>query len=273
MCAGRRLLVRQSGAPVLLAEVSPGWGGFRYARADTFRSALPPLRASEARRLGDGSGARPWHMRWAHRFVSLLERSTRSPLHRGRWALRVEPEDVVTDAARADAQWEPLLMSAPVGGVDWLRQGGSPVIALRRLSPPESARVKSWRRQARDGVLPPVLLWWVSSICGYVILDGHDRLQAALAERMWPAYLTLGMLPAADRAEPAIDHVISRYQRVMSDPRVDTAAAAAGRSASQVLKACLERPSTMSSSRAGPVPSRIPVRSMITVTYLSPRRV
>ena len=29
----------------------------------------------------------------------------------------------------------------------------------------------------------------------------------------------------------------------------------------------------MSSSRAGPVPSRIGVRSMITVTYLSPRRV
>ena len=48
---------------------------------------------------------------------------------------------------------------------------------------------------------------------------------------------------------------------------------ACGRSASQVLNACLERPSTMSSSRAGPVPSRIGVRSMITVTYLSPRRV
>lgn len=45
------------------------------------------------------------------------------------------------------------------------------------------------------------------------------------------------------------------------------------RSASQALKACLERPSTMSSSRAGPVPSRMPVRSMITVTYLSPRLV
>ena len=43
-----------------------------------------------------------------------------------------------------------------------------------------------------------------------------------------------------------------------------------GRSVSQVLNACLDRPSTMSSSRAGPVPSRIPVRSMTTVAYLSP---
>jgi hypothetical protein len=46
-----------------------------------------------------------------------------------------------------------------------------------------------------------------------------------------------------------------------------------GRSSSRVLKASLERPSTKSSIRAGPVPARIAVRSMITVTYLSPRRV
>lgn len=41
----------------------------------------------------------------------------------------------------------------------------------------------------------------------------------------------------------------------------------------QGLNASFERPSTMSSSRAGPVPARMGVRSMITVTYLSPRRV
>ena len=45
------------------------------------------------------------------------------------------------------------------------------------------------------------------------------------------------------------------------------------RSASHCLNTCLDRPSTMSSSRAGPVPARTGVRSMITVTYLSPRRV
>lgn len=45
------------------------------------------------------------------------------------------------------------------------------------------------------------------------------------------------------------------------------------RPARHCLKACLERPETMSSSLAGPVPSRMPVRSMMTVTYFSPRRV
>jgi hypothetical protein len=44
-----------------------------------------------------------------------------------------------------------------------------------------------------------------------------------------------------------------------------------GRWLSQVVNACSERPWTMPGSRAGPVPSRIPVRPVITVTYLPPR--
>lgn len=46
-----------------------------------------------------------------------------------------------------------------------------------------------------------------------------------------------------------------------------------GCSASQVLKACLDRPSTIANSLDGPVPVLTGVRSMTTVTYLSPRRV
>jgi hypothetical protein len=46
-----------------------------------------------------------------------------------------------------------------------------------------------------------------------------------------------------------------------------------GRPASHCLNTAFERPSTMSNSRAGPVFSRAGVRSMITVTYLSPSRV
>lgn len=43
--------------------------------------------------------------------------------------------------------------------------------------------------------------------------------------------------------------------------------------ASHCLNTCFERPSTKSSGRAGPVRARIGNRPMITVTYLSPRRV
>ena len=46
-----------------------------------------------------------------------------------------------------------------------------------------------------------------------------------------------------------------------------------GRADSQAWKALVERPWTMSRSRAGPTRSRTGVRSMMTVTYLSPVRV
>ena len=48
---------------------------------------------------------------------------------------------------------------------------------------------------------------------------------------------------------------------------------ASGRASSQALNAALERPSTMSSNFACLGPVLVGVRSMITVTYLSPRRV
>ena len=48
---------------------------------------------------------------------------------------------------------------------------------------------------------------------------------------------------------------------------------ACGCSDSQVLKACFERPSTIANNRLGPVPVLTGVRSMTTVTYLSPVRV
>ncbi len=47
---------------------------------------------------------------------------------------------------------------------------------------------------------------------------------------------------------------------------------ACGRAASHVLNVALERPSTISNKRAGPVRSRTGVRSMITVTNRSPWR-
>lgn len=55
------------------------------------------------------------------------------------------------------------------------------------------------------------------------------------------------------------------------NPSIGTTSASSsqglGRSASPALKTCLERSSTMSRSRVGAVLARIPVRSMITVTY------
>ncbi|MGB8939405.1 MAG: hypothetical protein WCD21_04060 [Streptomyces sp.] len=41
----------------------------------------------------------------------------------------------------------------------------------------DDPRVKAYRKQARDGTLPPVLLWWVSGLDCHLVLDGHAGLR------------------------------------------------------------------------------------------------
>jgi len=55
----------------------------------------------------------------------------------------------------------------------------------------ESGRVKWWRKKCREQALPPILLWFIGGLASYIILDGHDRLQAALAEGIQPQFLVL----------------------------------------------------------------------------------
>lgn len=64
----------------------------------------------------------------------------------------------------------------------WVRYAAPNVFALREASPADSSRVRVWRKHARQRALPPVLLWWVSSMAAYLVLDGHDRVLAASLE-------------------------------------------------------------------------------------------
>ncbi|GAA3396258.1 hypothetical protein [Streptomyces roseoviridis] len=184
MTDGRRMLLRQAGRPVLLARVDQDHGGVTVHRREGYRSPLPPLTAAEARRGPD----------WRHRFAGDLERVERGPLHAGRWLLaerRVFPPYVW----RGD-----LVRDWPTAHLDW-NDGWNGVLPLRPLSAPGDPRVKAYRRQAREGVLPPVLLWWLSPFDGWAVLDGHDRAVAALAEGRDPD--TVVLVRVEDESEVA----------------------------------------------------------------------
>ncbi|MFG3345039.1 hypothetical protein ACGF1Z_08220 [Streptomyces sp. NPDC048018] len=174
MTDGRRMLVRQGERPVLLARADEDRGGVTVHRRAGYRSPLPPLRAAEARRRPD----------WLHRFASALEASGRGPLYADRLLLTrrsgfppyVWRGDFVHD-------WPTARLEES--------EGWNGVLPLRRLSAPDAPRVKAYRRLAREGVLPPVLLWWISAFDGWLLLDGHDRAVAALAEGRDPEALVL----------------------------------------------------------------------------------
>jgi hypothetical protein len=70
--------------------------------------------------------------------------------------------------------------------------------------------VKALRKQARAGTLPPLLALYVSGLAMYVLVDGHDRLQAAELEGQTPALLALSPIRKTAVAPAQLDEVAPR---------------------------------------------------------------
>ena len=170
--AGGRVLVRQGTRDVLLARVDRDHYGVHVHVLPGWRSPVPPVTAAEARRLGGDP------VRWAHRFADVLT----EPLHDGEWVLtnRELPRHVLGGD---------LVRDHPTSYLDWFGAGWQGAVPLRRLSDVDGARVRAYRKLGKD--LPPVLLWAQTGLDGYVVLDGHDRLVAALADGTPPPALVL----------------------------------------------------------------------------------
>ncbi|MEW2154754.1 hypothetical protein AB0950_05575 [Streptomyces sp. NPDC007189] len=178
---GDLTVLRQGEHAVLLGALT-GDGCCRdlhLHRLDGYRSPLPPIESALMRSEVD----------WVHRYARWLEESGLDPLYDGRWKLSprtaFEPAVWTVDLVR---DWPGGLLELYCGG------GWHGVLPLRRLSAPDAGRVKAYRKHVRDGTLAPVLLWWVPRYDGWLILDGHDRAVAALAEGRTPQCVVLTRL-------------------------------------------------------------------------------
>ncbi|WMX43621.1 hypothetical protein [Streptomyces roseicoloratus] len=233
--AGSRLLLAQQSRPVLLAVVDEQHHGVDFWRTEEYRSFVPPPRADMARALaGDPQ-------RWAHRFARRLADSPGSPLHEGRWLLSCENTfRRWRDPAESPGEhWSSMLVEGhPDGFIDWFVHAGSwEVLPLRPLPDARDGRVKAYRKQAREGTLPPVLLWWVSGLDCHLILDGHARLAAAIAESVEPPLLHVHRLLPRDELAARTSEAVTLYEgelarfaelRAVHGPTVPDGAATAG---------------------------------------------
>lgn len=199
---GGRMLLRQ-GERTLLGRAD-GTGCCRdlaMHRFDGYGSPLPPIRSALMRAPGN----------WAHRYATWLEVSGETPLHDARWQVRERRE------------CPPYVWGAEEFVRDW--PGGSPelycgggwngVLPLRRLSSPETGRVKAYRKHAREGTLAPVLLWWVTFLDGWLILDGHDRAVAALAEGRTPPCVVLARVLDEEDWRRTAEVVTEAHERLL----------------------------------------------------------
>ncbi|MFJ9628359.1 hypothetical protein ACIRU8_11765 [Streptomyces sp. NPDC101175] len=200
--AGGRLLLRQGGRPLLLGREEQG-GCARESlfvhRLDGFRSPLPRIRSELMRNPGN----------WVHQYARWLEEAQEGPLHDARWNLR-EWHDFP-----AYVWWGDFMREWPACRLDWCAGGWEGVVPLRPLSATDAPRVKAYRGHAREDTLAPVLLWRVTPLDGWVILDGHDRAVAALAEGRTPPCLVLRRVPDDETWRRTADEVTEAHEHRM----------------------------------------------------------
>ncbi|MFJ4749190.1 hypothetical protein [Streptomyces albogriseolus] len=233
--AESRMLISQASRPVLLAVVDEPLQGVDFWRTDAYRPCVPPLRADAGRALAGNTE------RWAHRFAQYLADAPDSPLHEGRWLLTHECALLRGRHATVShaEYWDSMLVEGhPDGYVDWFLHSVSwEVLPLRPMPRADDSRVKAYRKQARDGTLPPVLLWWVSGLDCHLILDGHARLAAAIAESVEPPLLELHRTVPRDDLAARTHEAVTFYEgelarftrlRAVHGPTVPDGAALAG---------------------------------------------
>jgi hypothetical protein len=219
VASGGRLALTQDGAGArLFGWRRPRWQGVDWTRsalAETYVSPLGPLSAERARKIGQAPADAA--ARWAHLFAGRLDRS-RGPLHSGTWI--VAPGNwPAHGAADRSAHWHTAVHTDhPNGFIDWRPTAAQEqILPLRPLSSTDAGRVKALRKLAREGCLPPVLLWWISGLNCLVVLDGHDRIVAAHAEDIAPPVLELGLAAPDQQKRGALDYAESRYTQRMAE--------------------------------------------------------
>ncbi|WP_075825683.1 hypothetical protein [Streptomyces acidiscabies] len=206
---GGRILLRQNTRTVLLAKVEQANQGVHLTRFEGYTSPLPPIRTAH-------------NPNWPHQYARWLEDSPNTPLHPSRWHLyaRTTFPPYVWHAPDLVRTW-------PTAHLDWSAHGWHGIVPLRPLSPPDAPRVKAYRKRAREGTLPPVLLWWVTAFDGWLLLDGHDRAVAALEEGGTPPCVVLARVPdeedwRRDAAEMTESHSEGNQGDLTFRPRPDT---------------------------------------------------
>ncbi|EYF06397.1 hypothetical protein [Chondromyces apiculatus] len=232
----RRIRVDCAGTPVLWGHVHPQYMGvWRLIGARTEPwEVVPPLSAAATDAITDAisdtidgaPGSEAWWKAWARNAARTLAASPRTPLYPGSWQITpARAKDVpglpLPPPARVETfssthlspnalRWArdpeddpPGLAPAALGGrlawESWFTTGSNALVRMRDHSPPDAARVRAWAKRARAGTLPPVLTLNVSGLDMYLLLDGHDRLRAALLENAPVGFLIVSAVRSHPR--------------------------------------------------------------------------
>lgn len=148
---------------------------------------------------------------WARYFAKALTSSNANPLTKGKWLISNKrqqidryPYDLTHQTADGAAKLG-YYTSRPAY-LDWGIAGSYAVAALKTMPNENEGRVKWWRKKVRNGSCPPILIWFISCLQAYVVLDGHVRLFAHALEQKKPDYMVLKSLNEYSRGGTSPEH-------------------------------------------------------------------
>lgn len=132
---------------------------------------------------------------WSRFFAKQLSHEN-SCLSNGTWTLTIgslfkekeeHTSEIVEDIEDAFINKNPRWVEWDIG------RCGS-LVALKEAPTEDSGRVKWYRKLVREVSCPPVLVWFLNCLDGFVILDGHARLKAFQLESVAPTFLVLNSI-------------------------------------------------------------------------------
>ncbi|MFZ6873592.1 hypothetical protein ACO0LF_16160 [Undibacterium sp. Di27W] len=200
--AGKRMRLDAGDLPLLWAEMEDAYYGVNiYRNLPPHQNWLPSISSAEVQHIASASVEQQKRL-WLKHFAQALRNADISCLSDGLWSLEYCDGSQVChphwrgkyrlrDWHLGGSEDDVQLLHAPAVYLDWCLSGNGQVLNIFAPQHKDSGRVKWWRKLARTGQLPPILVWYIHSLNAYLILDGHDRMQACLLEGVRPAFAVL----------------------------------------------------------------------------------
>ncbi|AOR28798.1 hypothetical protein FORMB_17640 [Formosa sp. Hel1_33_131] len=130
---------------------------------------------------------------WARFFTKELSSEKSGFLSKGLWTITIGSslENKTENASEFINNSDTVFDRENPRWVEWDFGRGGSLIALKEKPRTDNGRVKWFRKLLRENSCPPVLIWYLSCIDGYVVLDGHCRLMAFQLESSPVKFLIL----------------------------------------------------------------------------------
>ncbi|GEM_PF-2816676 len=152
-----------------------------------YEPPIDPIPSSELEKR-KGLKKAQWLESWSRYFIQELQEKPEELFYRGQWVMSAHAyspslgcyEPFVKNDFGHSYIYGVSVEEGAFQQVD-LFGGDEKLVSLKKVNP-HSGRLKWWRKNTRQNLLPPVVISYISGLVNYVILDGHYRLKAALLE-------------------------------------------------------------------------------------------